>query len=114
MDCFIKTCNSFKIASSFPSPFSILASTVFLKSFSCFAIIVFKTIIAEPQFAEEPTALNSNLFPVNANGEVLFLSVLSSNICGILPIFNFNSVFASGVIFPAFTLTSKSSNSADN
>ena len=28
--------------------------------------------------------------------------------------FNFNSVFASGVIFPAFTLISKSSNSADN
>ena len=32
---------------------------------------------------EEPTALNSNLLPVNANGEVLFLSVLSCMISGI-------------------------------
>jgi hypothetical protein len=43
-------------------------------------MIVFKTIIAEEQFAEEPTALNSNLLPVKANGEVLFLSVLSNRI----------------------------------
>jgi hypothetical protein len=39
--------------------------------------MVFKVVIALEQFAEEPTALNSNLFPVNAKGEVLFLSVLS-------------------------------------
>ena len=35
------------------------------------------TVTAEAQLADEPTALNSNLFPVNANGDVLFLSVLS-------------------------------------
>lgn len=89
---------------------SIRESTLALNNCNCFAIIVFKTIIAEAQFADEPTALNSNLFPVKAKGEVLFLSVLSNMICGILPIFNFNSVLSSGVIFPAFTLTSKSSN----
>jgi hypothetical protein len=47
----------------------------FLKSFSCFATIAFNVVIELEQF--EPTALNSNLFPVKANGEVLFLSVLS-------------------------------------
>ena len=36
----------------------------------------FNTVIGPPQFAEEPTARNSNLFPVKANGEVLFLSCL--------------------------------------
>ena len=44
------------------------------------------------QLALEPTALNSNLFPVNANGEVLFLSVLStssSGICGIPRLYPF-------------------------
>ena len=39
--------------------------------------MVFRTVTALAQLAEEPTALNSNLLPVNANGEVLFLSVLS-------------------------------------
>ena len=52
-------------------------------------------VIAFAQFAVEPTALNSNLFPVKAKGDVLFLSVLSNKIWGILPIFNFNSVFSS-------------------
>ena len=47
--------------------------------------MVFITVIDSAQFAEEPTALISNLFPVNANGEVLFLSVLSNKISGILP-----------------------------
>ena len=40
-------------------------------------------VIAGEQFAEEPTALNSNRLPVNAKGEVLFLSVLSINTSGI-------------------------------
>jgi hypothetical protein len=55
---------------------SIKASTS-LKSFSCFATIAFNVVIELEQFELEPTALNSNLFPVKANGEVLFLSVLS-------------------------------------
>jgi hypothetical protein len=46
-------------------------------SFNCLATIVFNVVIAFEQFADEPTALNSNLFPVKANGDVLFLSVLS-------------------------------------
>ncbi len=46
--------------------------------------MVFKIVIGFAQFAEDPTALNSNLFPVNAKGEVLFLSVLSNNNSGIL------------------------------
>ena len=54
--------------------------------------------MAALQFAEEPTALNSNLLPVNANGEVRFLSVLSRSISGILPIPSFSSVFCSGLI----------------
>ena len=94
-----------KIASSFFKSFSrIKASTSFLKSFSCLATIVFKVVIALAQFADEPTALNSNLFPVNANGEVLFLSVLSNKTSGILPTtFNFKSVFSSGDNFPSVT-----------
>ena len=91
-----------KIASSFfKSFFSIKASTSILKSFNCFATIVFKVVIETAQFAEEPTALNSNLFPVKANGEVLFLSVLSNKTSGNFPTtFNFKSVFSSGDNFP--------------
>ena len=44
---------------------------------------MFSTQTALEQLAEDPTALSSNLFPVNANGEVLFLSVLSMNSPGI-------------------------------
>jgi hypothetical protein len=63
--------------------------------------MVFITVIDSAQFAEEPTALISNLFPVNAKGEVLFLSVLSNKISGILPTtFSFNSVFSSGESLP--------------
>ena len=40
--------------------------------------MVFSTVILIAQLAAEPTARNSNLFPVNAKGEVRFLSVLSS------------------------------------
>ena len=53
-------------------------------------------VIANEQLAEEPTALNSNLLPVKANGEVRFLSVLSNKISGILPMPNFKTVFSSG------------------
>ena len=83
---------------------SIKLSTSFLKSFNCLATMAFKVVIALEQFAVEPTALNSNLFPVKANGEVLFLSVLSKSTSGILPTtFNFKSVFSSGDNFPAVT-----------
>jgi hypothetical protein len=46
--------------------------------------MVFIIVIGKAQFAVEPTALISNLLPVNAKGDVLFLSVLSSNTSGIL------------------------------
>ena len=46
-------------------------------------MIVFKTTIELEQLSELPTARNSNLFPVNANGDVRFLSVLSNKISGI-------------------------------
>jgi hypothetical protein len=65
-----------KIA-SFLHVFRFNQSIHFLKSFSCFATIAFNVVIELEQFELEPTALNSNLFPVKANGEVLFLSVLS-------------------------------------
>jgi hypothetical protein len=68
---------------------------------------VFKTVIGFAQFAVEPTALNSNLFPVKANGEVRFLSVLSSNISGILPTtFSLRFVLSSGDNLPSFTFSS--------
>ena len=84
-------------------------STAILNKRNCLAIMVFKTIMAEPQLAEEPTARNSNLFPVKANGEVRLRSVLSSKICGILPILSFNSVLSCGVILPALMFFSRSS-----
>ena len=37
-------------------------------------IIVLSTMFASATFACEPSILNSNLLPVNAKGEVLFLS----------------------------------------
>ena len=60
-------------------------STSFLKVRNCSAIAAFSAVIAEAQFAEDPTARNSNLLPVNANGEVRFLSVLSTSNSGICP-----------------------------
>ncbi|MNQ46383.1 hypothetical protein D3C85_601960 [compost metagenome] len=96
-----------KIASSFfMSLFSIKFSTSFLKSINCFATIAFKVVIALEQFELDPTALNSNLFPVKAKGEVLLRSVLSNNTSGIFPTtFNFKSVFSSGESFPVVTLS---------
>ena len=92
--------NTWKIASSFSTFLVMSASTSFLNDTNCSAIMAFKTVIGPPQLADDPTALNSNLFPVNAKGDVLFLSVLSNKISGILPIFIFNAVFSSGLIFP--------------
>ncbi len=75
---------------------------------------MFKTVIGAAQLVKEPTALNSNLLPVKAKGEVLFLSVLSNKISGILPIiFNFKSVFSWGDNLPLVTF-SNSSKTADN
>ena len=73
------------IADTFGSPFSMSSSTSFLNLMSCSATAVFKAIIALAQLASEPTARNSNLFPVKAKGEVRLRSVLSisnSGICG--------------------------------
>ena len=70
------------MALSFGLPLAIFSSTSVLNSFSWSAIIVFKTISAEAQFADEPTARNSNLLPVKANGEVRLRSVLSSKTSG--------------------------------
>ncbi len=72
------------MAISFFSPFSIRPSTSDLKFFSVSAMMVFSTIIELEQLAEEPTARNSNLLPVNANGDVRFRSVLSSISSGML------------------------------
>ena len=58
-------------------------STASLNLSSWYAVMVLRTVMAEAQLAEDPTALNSNLLPVNANGEVLFLSVLSIRSWGI-------------------------------
>ena len=64
-------------------PFAVKESTLCLKFVSASATAVLRTISADAQFASEPTARNSNLLPVNANGEVLFLSVLSMKSSGI-------------------------------
>ena len=93
-------------SSFFMSLLSIRSSTSDLKAINCLATIEFKTIIGLAQLALEPTALNSNLFPVNANGEVLFLSVLSNSISGILPTtLSFKSVFSCGDSFPLVTVS---------
>ena len=72
------------IAISFFSPLSIRASTSFLKFFRVSVTMVLSTVMALAQLAEDPTARNSNLFPVNANGEVRLRSVLSINSSGML------------------------------
>src|SRR6201996_7651119 len=46
----------------------------------------FNIVIGPAELADEPTARNSNLLPVKANGEVRLRSVLSLNICGIFGI----------------------------
>ena len=52
-------------------------SNVILASLNFFATIVLMTVIGIAHESLEPTILNSNLFPVNAKGEVLFLSATS-------------------------------------
>ena len=110
LDALIYSLNTLKTASSFFRFFdSLRRSTSCLNSFNCFATMVFKTVIGPAQFAEDPTALNSNLFPVKANGEVLLISVLSNSISGILPIiFSFKSVFSFGDNFPLVTFSNSS------
>ena len=46
-------------------------------SLNASATMVFNTVLGLAMESEEPTIRNSNLLPVNANGEVLFLSVAS-------------------------------------
>ena len=73
-------------------PDLIFLSTAFLNCSSWYARMVLRTVIGPEQLALDPTALNSNLLPVNANGDVLFLSVLStssSGICGMPRLYPF-------------------------
>ena len=70
-------------------------------------------MIDAAQFADEPTARNSNLSPVNAKGDVLLRSVLSTMISGILAIPSFSAVFSSGVIFVSLTRSTRLSSMAD-
>ena len=104
-----------KIASSFLSFLDLInLSTSDLNSISCLATIVFSTVMGMAQFWFDPTARNSNLLPVNANGEVRFLSVLSNNTSGIFPTtLSFKSVFSCGDSFPLETC-SKLSNTVES
>ena len=70
-------------AEDLTSPASSRASTYALNSLRLSATIELTTHTAVATFCDEPTARNSNLLPVKANGDVLFLSVLSGNISGI-------------------------------
>ena len=108
LDFLMYSLKTLNIASSFFKSFcSIKLSTSFLNSISCLATMEFKTVIGFAQLAVEPTALNSNLLPVKAKGDVRFLSVLSSKISGILPTtFNFKSVFSFGDNLPFVTPSS--------
>jgi len=85
-------------AMSFLSPFLINLSTSALNLTNCSAMIAFKIVIGAEEFAEEPTALNSNLLPVKAKGEVRLRSVLSNKICGILGMPN-QSALSSFIFF---------------
>ena len=64
--------NSFTAVSKSSTPSN--SAVIF---FNWSATIVFRTIIGKAILCVEPTILNSNLLPVNANGDVLFLSVAS-------------------------------------
>ena len=64
-------------------PFASSLSTSVLKILSCSATAAFRVVIAPAQLADDPTARNSNLLPVKANGDVLLRSVLSRKISGI-------------------------------
>ena len=77
---------------------------------SC-AKIAFKIVFGPATDCEEPAARNSNLFPVNANGEVLFLSVLSFEKVGTTstPVLNLSFSF-SFVSSPVTIISTKLSN----
>ena len=62
--------------------------------------MVFNTVMAAAQLALLPTARNSNLLPVKANGLVRLRSVLSSITEGMRPISSFNSVLLAGDMAP--------------
>ena len=63
--------------SSFVLPFKLGVTSAILS-----AVIVFKTVLGKEADTLDPSILNSNLFPVKATGEVLFLSVASFGIYG--------------------------------
>ena len=65
----IRSCTASSKSSAFSS-----SSAIYEK---LSATIVLRTTFGLATEAEEPRLLNSNLFPVNANGDVLFLSVAS-------------------------------------
>src|SRR5690554_3074780 len=104
--------NTLTIAIFFSFPLDISFSMSFFNSLRTSATITFKAVIGPATLPLEPTALNSNLLPVKAKGEVLFLSVLSNMISGILLIPNFKYILSpfSSFRFPFF---SNSSNIAD-
>ncbi len=58
------------------------------------ATIVFNTMLGSATFACEPGIRNSNLLPVNANGDVRFLSVASFGNIGLsgTPILPFSAL----------------------
>ena len=58
-----------------------LSSWVAIKS-RLSAIMVLSTVFGHATEALDPTARNSNLLPVNANGEVRLRSLLWRGICG--------------------------------
>ena len=53
---------------------SFLFSSSSAKSENAFAMMVLSTMLASATFACDPSMRNSNLLPVNAKGDVLFLS----------------------------------------
>ena len=99
-----------KIASSLPIPSSINFSTEARNSLSWLAIAALIAIMAAAQLEDDPAARNSKRFPVKANGDVRFLSVVSSKISGIRPIPSLSVVFSSGVILLLPTWRTISSN----
>ena len=77
------------MACSFFMPSFIFLSISFLNSINWLATTALRTLMADEQLADDPTARNSNRFPVNAKGEVRFRSVLSINTSGIWEIPSF-------------------------
>ena len=72
---FNKVSNAFSKSAAFSSSSENLSSSS--------ATIVFNITFGPEIDADEPSDLNSNLLPVNANGDVLFLSVVSCEMLGI-------------------------------